>query len=83
MEDISQGPVTRIVLRLQSLGTDYGSDDLGVESLEEAPILESKEVIHPLSVQDFLFYSSQVTIHFEIIHYLFIYQNYIFTKYRL
>ena len=36
MEDISQGPVTRTVLRLQSLGTDYGSDDLGVESAEEA-----------------------------------------------
>jgi len=36
VEDISQGPVTRTVLRLQSLGTDYGSDDLGVESAEEA-----------------------------------------------
>ncbi len=29
VEDISQGPPTRTLLRLQSLGTDYGSDEFG------------------------------------------------------
>lgn len=30
IEDISLGPPTRTLLRLQSLGTDYGSDEFGV-----------------------------------------------------
>lgn len=29
VEGISQGPPTRTLLRLQSLGTDYGSDEFG------------------------------------------------------
>ena len=51
VENISRGPVTRTVLRLQSLGTDYGSDDLGVESSEEAVGAQLKEVTPPSNVK--------------------------------
>lgn len=43
-EDLSQGPPTRTLLRLQSLGTDYGSDELtGCTSLEEAAHSKDEE----------------------------------------
>lgn len=35
VEDIAQGPPTRTLLRLQSLGTDYGSDELGAFTSSE------------------------------------------------
>lgn len=45
VEHISQGPPTCTLLRLQSLGTDYGSDDLGgCTSSEETGQSKDEEV---------------------------------------
>lgn len=43
MEDVSQGPPTRKILRLQSLGTDYDSDEfVGGTSSEDARLSEDE-----------------------------------------
>lgn len=48
IEDISQGPPTRTLLRLQSLGTDYGSDEFGTcTSSEETGQSKEDETVLP------------------------------------
>ena len=66
VEDMSQGPPTRTLLRLQSLGTDYGSDEFGgCTSSEEAGHSKDEEshcqliVINPFYIYraHLIFYS--------------------------
>ena len=53
VEDISQGPPTRTLLRLQSLGTDYGSDEFGAcTSSEETGQAKDEEM--SMSTVEFL-----------------------------
>jgi hypothetical protein len=49
VEGISQGPPTRTLLRLQSLGTDYGSDEFGTcTSSEENGQAKEEEIQIPI-----------------------------------
>jgi hypothetical protein len=61
VEGISQGPPTRTLLRLQSLGTDYGSDEFGTCTSSEENGQAKEEEIQIPTVEFLLYFLNYLT----------------------